>query len=144
MAVAAVLILKTLALGNIAGLLETYALILAPVLGRWAPVVVAYGAQPIAGVADDRLLIGRVTFREFGWASTAAFVLALSIADGVGLVAVMSAALVATGLRVYVYRRAGRMSANVLGAAIEVMEIAVFVLLAVLTGLGDVPTQTQA
>lgn len=134
--VVGLLILKILALASVPEVLEPYALILAPVLAHWAPVVLAYGARPIVGAPEDTLLVGRVTFREFGWASVAAFGIALSVAEAVGLVAVITAALIATGLRTYVYARAGCMRADMLGVAVEVIELTVFALVALVAGTG--------
>ena len=130
-----VLASKVWALAAVGAGLETHALLLAPTLGRWAPVVLAHGARPIGGAPGTPLLMGRVAFREFGWSSVLAFGFAMSVADGLGLVAVVLAALVATGLRLRAYGRDGSMSADMLGASIELVEAAVLVLLAVLARL---------
>ena len=134
---------KSAALAMTPSELESYALLLGPVLGRWAPVVLAYGARPIrgggGGTATGGFLVGRVSFREFGWASVIAFVVSLSVADALGLLAVASAAAVVTLLRLGAYRRCGGITAGMLGGGIEVIEIATFTLVALVARLGPPP-----
>lgn len=127
--VLAVLAVKVLALASTGDELGAPALLLAPTLGRWAPVVLAHGARPVGGPPDAPLLVGRVAFREFGWSSVLAFGFAMSVADALGLVAVVGAALLATGMRLWAYRRHGMVSSDVLAASIEVVETTVLVLL---------------
>jgi adenosylcobinamide-GDP ribazoletransferase len=131
-AVAAVLLVKVAALASMGDPLRSDALLLAPVLGRWALVVLAYGARPVRAGGRRGVRIGRVSFREFGWASVLGFAVALGRGEAVGLVAVVAAAGLATALRLLVYRRFGGMTAAALGAAVELVEAATFVLLALL------------
>jgi cobalamin synthase len=107
-----------------AGGLVDVALLLALVLGRWAPVVLLHGARPIRARPDDRLAVGRVGAAEFAVASVTAFAIALAAAEAVGLVAVVGAALVTTALRLWAYRSAGCMTAAFAGASIEIVETA--------------------
>jgi adenosylcobinamide-GDP ribazoletransferase len=115
------------------------ALLLAPVLGRWAPVVLAHGARPIAGRAGDRLAVGHVTSREFGWASVIAFAIALGAAEVAGLGCVIVAAALSTVLRLVGYRRRGVMSAGLLMASIEIVETVTILWLAALAALLGAP-----
>src|SRR5262249_58310415 len=60
------------------------ALVLAPMLGRWAVVVQCYGGAPGAARGLAAALVGRARLREFGWASTAAFVVTLAVLGAPG------------------------------------------------------------
>jgi adenosylcobinamide-GDP ribazoletransferase len=126
---------KVLALAVIAPPLSTAALMLAPVLGRWAVVVLAYGAKPIRAGSDNRFIVtmGRVTFREFGWASVMAFAISFSVAEALGLIAVVAAAVLATALRLLAHRWFGGVSGDMLGAAVELVEAVVLATIAVLS-----------
>ena len=97
--------------------------------------VLAYGARPIRGGSCTALQLSRVTFREFGWSSVLAFAIALSLADAVGLVFVIVTAVAATGIRLGAYARSGGMSSDVLGAGIEIVELSVLVVAALLSGM---------
>ena len=133
-AVALVLIAKSAGLAG-AGELADVALLVGPILGRWAPVVLVHGSRPIHHVEGDWLRVGRVTSREFAWASVMAFGLVLATAEAVGLVAIVCAALIATGLRVVAYARTGRVSASLAGASIEIVETGTILLLAAIAML---------
>ena len=114
--------------GLLAGTAEgflAYAVFLAAVLGGWAPVVLAHGARPVRADASDALATGRVGSREFAWSSVIAIGLSLVVADALGLVAAITAAVTATGLRLWAYRYHHGMSAALLAAAIELVEGAV-------------------
>jgi cobalamin synthase len=121
---------KTTVLAATAESLVTHALVLAAVLGRWAPVVLAHGARPVRAAASDPLAVGRVGTREFAWASVVAIGASLAVAEALGLVAVVVAATASTGLRLWAYRGQERLSAAALAAAMEVVEIAVLAALA--------------
>ncbi len=121
-----------------AGGLADLALLLAPVLGRWAPVVLLHGARPVHARESDGLATGRVTAAQFGWASVSAFAIALAAAEAVGLVAVVSAALIATALRLSAYARTGYMTAALAGASIEIVETATVLVVAGIALLANV------
>jgi cobalamin synthase len=118
-----------------AGGLVDVALLLALVLGRWAPVVLLHGARPIRARPDDRLAVGRVGAAEFAVASVTAIAIALAAAEAVGLVAVVGAALVTTALRLCAYRSAGCMTAAFAGASIEIVETATVLSVAAIAAL---------
>jgi adenosylcobinamide-GDP ribazoletransferase len=113
---------------------RTVALLVAPMLGRWAIAVLCYGGAPTHARGTAAALVGRARFREFGVASVTAFAVTLSLADAVGLVLVVTAALATVGLRLWAYRRIGGLTGRVLVGAGEVVETAVVVLLALLAG----------
>jgi adenosylcobinamide-GDP ribazoletransferase len=124
---------KIVTLAMTAAPLAARALLIAPVLGRWALVVLAHGARPVRGGTAAVLQLGRVTFREFAWSSVMAFAITLSLADAVGLVFVIVAAAIATGIRLVAYARCGAMSVDVLGAGVETVETAVLAVAALVS-----------
>jgi adenosylcobinamide-GDP ribazoletransferase len=136
LAVALVVASKTVTLALTATPLAARALIIAPLLGRWALVVLAHGARPVRGGTAAAFQLGRVTFREFAWSSVMAFAITLSLADAVGLVFIIVAAAIATGIRLLAYARSGAMSVDVLGAGVETVETAVLAVAALLSAAG--------
>jgi hypothetical protein len=64
---------------------RTLALVVAPMLARWAAVVQCYGGLPRPGATGMALLAGRARFREFGIASVTALGTTLILLDAVGL-----------------------------------------------------------
>ena len=100
------------------------ALLLASMLGHWAMVVLCYGGAPIAEAPGDELP-ARAGFGEFGWASLTAFAVTLSIAEAIGLVLLLVAALVTLGIRIVSHRRLGGVTGRVVRAAGDLVETAV-------------------
>jgi cobalamin synthase len=100
------------------------ALLLASMLGHWAMVVLCYGGAPIVREGGDELP-GRAGFGEFGWASLTAFAVTLSIAEAIGLVLLLVAALVTLGIRLASHRRLGGVDGRVVRAAGDLVEAAV-------------------
>ncbi len=137
--VAGLLLMKGVGIA-MTGAFTSPALLLAPVLARWAPVVLAHGARPIVAHAGDRLAVGRVTSREFGWASVIAFAVTLGAGDVAGLGCVIVAATLSTVLRLVAYRRGGAMTARLLVASIEIVETVTILWLASLATLLGAPS----
>ncbi len=134
----ALLAVKLAAAGAVPEPALTSALMLGAMLGRWAIVVLCYGGAPIVREPADELP-GRAGFGEFGWASLIAFAVTMSVAEAVGLVVLLIAALVTLGIRVACHRRIGGVSGPVVRAAGEVVETAVlggFAILAAVLGRG--------
>jgi cobalamin synthase len=131
---AALLVVKLVAAAAVPAPALVSALVLASMLGRWAIVVLCYGGAPIADEGGEPLP-GRAGFGEFGWASLTAFAVTLSVAEAVGLVLLLVAALVTLGVRVASHRRLGGVSGRVVRAAGEAVETAVVVALAALAAL---------
>ena len=132
----AALVAKIVAVTALPAPARTGALLVAPMLGRWATVVLCYGGAPTHARGTAAALVGRARFREFGAASVTAFAVTLSLADAVGLVLVVSAALVTVGLRLWAYRRIGGLTGRLLIASGEVVETMVVALLALLVTRG--------
>ena len=126
-----VLAVKLLALGSIAVSLRATALLLAPMLARWAMVVTAFGARARPG-APPAALIGSMTFREFALASVSAMALALVLADARALVAVLTLAAATIGTRLVAHRAAGGIDGDLVGAVPEVAEALVLIVFAML------------
>jgi adenosylcobinamide-GDP ribazoletransferase len=129
----AALVAKIAAVALLPAPARTAAFGVAPMLGRWAIVVLCYGGVPTHARGTAAALVGRARFREFGWASVTAFAVTLSLADAVGLLLVVTAALVTVGLRLWTYRRVGGLTGRLLAAAGEVVETVILVLLGALT-----------
>jgi hypothetical protein len=125
---AALLLVKLIVVAGIPAAALTTALVLASMLGRWATVVLCYGGR-------GEELPGRAGFGEFGWASLVAFAVTLSVAEAVGLVLLLVAALVTLGIRIASHRRLGRVTGRVVAMAGEAVETTVLAALAVLAAL---------
>jgi cobalamin synthase len=106
--------------------------VVAPMLGAWAVVVQCHGGVPAPGHRNDAQPIGRARFREFGWASVVAFGVTLGLAEAVGLVLVVAAALVTLAVRLASYRRLGGLTGELLVATRELVETVVLAALLVL------------
>lgn len=116
--------------------LRPAALLVAPMLGAWAVVVQCYGGSPGRARGVAAALIARARFQEFGWASTLAFAVTLALADALGLVMLVAAAVVTVAVRAVAYRRLGGLTGRLLMATRELVETVVLVVLALLTGRG--------
>jgi adenosylcobinamide-GDP ribazoletransferase len=110
------------------------ALMLAAMLGRWAIVVLCYGGASLDREPGDELP-GRAAFGEFGWASLTAFAVTLSVAEAIGLVLLLVAALVTLAVRIVSHRRVGGVNGRIVRAAGEVVETAVLAALAILAAV---------
>lgn len=122
------------ALATLAPPARVTALLLAPMVGRWAAVVQCYGGVP-AAPDPDAPWIGRARFREFGAASVIAIGGMLVALDAVGLLAVLVAAGVMLAVRLVAYRRTGGMPARLVRATAALVEVAVVLVLAAIGGL---------
>lgn len=110
----------------------TWAVLFAPMLGRWAMVVIAFSSrQARVGPPGPRFEPG-ITFHEFGWASAITGALALASIDAVGLLAMLAVAAATVSLRLIAHRWLGGIDQPLFWASAEVGEIAaLFVLGAV-------------
>jgi adenosylcobinamide-GDP ribazoletransferase len=105
----------------------------APMLGRWAMVVLAHGSRE-AGPPDTALrFASAVGFREFAMASVTCFLVALGLAQAVGLAALCLVGALAVALRVYFHHRLGGISEQSVGAVAEAAEALALVLFALLS-----------
>lgn len=113
---------------------RTTALLFAPLIGAWAIVVQCYGGAPLRARGTAAALVGRARFREFGWASLVTFAVVLAIADALGLLLLLVAALTTVGVRLWVHRRAGGLTGRALAATRELVQTVVLLVLALLAG----------
>jgi adenosylcobinamide-GDP ribazoletransferase len=117
-----------------AGPLRSWALLFAPMLGRWAMVVVAFSARRArAGTPGPRFDAG-LTFREFGWASAITGGAVLATIDAIGLLAMLPVAAVAVVLRLVAHRWLGGINESVFAAAGAVGEVTALLVLAAIGG----------
>lgn len=124
--------LEAIALAGASVSTQALALVLAPALGAWSRVVQCHGGRPAPGSEGDPL-VGRATFREFGWASILAIGGALALFDALGLVAVLAAVLPTLVLRAALHRRARGMPSWGPATSGRVAEAVVIVVLALLS-----------
>ena len=106
------------------------ALLFAPLLARWALVVLATGVRDAA--APARKFNPAITFREFALASVFTFAAVFAIAEAFGILLVVGAAALTLGLRIAVHRWAGGVSWRFLLACVEAIEAFVLVVCALL------------
>jgi cobalamin synthase len=109
------------------------ALLLAPMLGRWAVVVGCHGGTSREAPGRLARVVGRARFQEFGWASLVTFAVALSLAEATGLLLLLVAALMVLGARAIAHRRLGGMTSDVVLVSGEAVETGVLVILGLLT-----------
>jgi cobalamin synthase len=129
-AVASLLVAAKLAALWRPGPLQPWALLFAPLFGRWAMVIVAFSArQAREGPPGPRFDAG-ITFHEFGWASVIAVGAALVLLEAVGLIAALGAAAVSIVLRLVWHRWLGGLEPATFRASGEVVEVAALLLFA--------------
>lgn len=105
----------------VAAMARPAALLFAPLLARWALVVLATGVRDAA--APGRKFNPAITFREFALASVFSFAVAFAVADALGIVIVVAVAALTLGLRMLVHRWAGGVSWRFLLACVEAIEL---------------------
>jgi cobalamin synthase len=117
--IAAVLLIKVGLLAK-QGTTPAAALLFAPLLARWAMVVLAVGARDAA--APARKLNAAITFREFALTSVFTCAVMFTVAEAFGILLV---AAVTLALRLLQHRRAGGTSRPLLLASAELVELLV-------------------
>jgi len=122
-------LIEALALLAAAPAVRTTAVVVAPMLARWACVVQCYGGAPSGGVRGLATLAGRARFREFAIASVTALGTSLAMLDAVGLAVAVACALVTMPVRLAAYRRTGVIGDGALGATSALVETSALVLL---------------
>jgi len=136
-------VVEALALLAAAPAVRTMALVVAPMLARWACVVQCYGGAPRAGTTGLASLAGRARFREFAIASVSALGTSLVLLDAVGLAVAAACALVTMTIRVLAYRRGRGIDDGTLDTTNALVETSALVLLASIGSmLGRVSTSS--
>jgi adenosylcobinamide-GDP ribazoletransferase len=105
------------------------ALLAAPVLGRWAMVLLGYRSQA-AKPGLGAILIDRLNGKHFFFATLIAAVFVAAILRGVGIVMMVGVALFTIASRKFFHRRLGGVTGDTFGAVGELSETSVFVFLA--------------
>jgi adenosylcobinamide-GDP ribazoletransferase len=138
LAVVVVLLLKVRSLDLLQGGYRGVALILGPMLSRWACVVMAYTSRPARAEGLGATFVRGTQFREFGLASVFTLAVVFSLMEILGLVVFVPLAALILGFTLYCNHRLGGVTGDTLGALGELVETAtlcLFVLLeTVVTG----------
>ena len=129
-AVVLVVALKLRSLDALPPETRTAALLYAPMLARWAMVVLAFGSRAARPDGLGHSMVRSLTFREFGIATVVALWIALAQAGARGLLAILLVAATTIGCRILAHARLGGVTGDVLGAIGEVVEALVFAVFA--------------
>ncbi|MBI3304045.1 MAG: adenosylcobinamide-GDP ribazoletransferase [Deltaproteobacteria bacterium] len=130
LAVFLVLLLKLRSLDLLAGGYRGVALLVAPVLGRWSCVVMAYSSRPARTEGLGWVFVRGVHFREFGLASVLALAVTFTLVEVLGLVVFVPLAALTLLFTLYCHRRLGGVTGDTLGAMGEIAETLTFSLFA--------------
>jgi adenosylcobinamide-GDP ribazoletransferase len=132
LAVIGVLLLKIRALDLLQGGYRGMALLLGPMLSRWACVVMAYASRPARAEGLGAAFVRGVQFREFGFTSVFTLAVMFSLVEIVGLIVLVPLAGVIIGFTLYCHRRLGGATGDTLGALGELVETIVLCLFVLL------------
>jgi adenosylcobinamide-GDP ribazoletransferase len=105
------------------------ALLIAPLLGRWTMVLLAYRAMA-AKEGLGSALIGRMTGRNFWFATVITFALVVSVSRMAGTAIMISITLFTTACRSHFHRRLGGVTGDTFGAVGEIAETSALVIFA--------------
>jgi adenosylcobinamide-GDP ribazoletransferase len=132
LAVMLVLLLKTRAFDVLHDRDRTIALLLAPVLGRWACVAMAYVAQPARPEGLGVMFVRGTHFREFCFATAFSLILVLFWLKMQGFLVLTPLVILTFGFTRYCQRRLGGVTGDTLGALGELVETVALCFFAVL------------
>lgn len=132
LAVVAVLLLKVRSLDLLQGDYRSMALLLGPMLSRWACVVMAYTSRPARSEGLGAVFVRETQFREFGLASVFALVVVFALMEVIGLVVFVPLAGLIVGFTLYCNSRLGGVTGDTLGALGELVETAALCLFVLL------------
>lgn len=128
-----VLLVKLYALTALHGGYRDVALLVGPMLGRWAWVVMAYSSRPRQTAPHEGVaLVRAVHFNDFGLASLVALGVLFTLTEVVGIALVIPLGGLIIGFSLYCNRRLGGADINNLGAVGELVETATLCLLVLL------------
>ncbi|MDG1400657.1 MAG: adenosylcobinamide-GDP ribazoletransferase [Candidatus Binatia bacterium] len=114
---------------NLDGNLRVIALVLAPMLGRWAYVVQAYGSLPARSDGFASMMVRHMQFTQFATASVCAMALSLMLINALGTLVLFLVASLSILLRIFTHRRQGGVSGVSLGAGAFLAEAGVVILI---------------
>ena len=118
----ALLGLKILALSYLSSGYRAAALLLAPMLGRWACVVMAYSSRPARTEGLGALFVNGVEFREFGVASVMTLGVVFTLVEVGGLLLFLGLAGIIICWILYCNRRLDGVTGDTIGALGEIVE----------------------
>jgi adenosylcobinamide-GDP ribazoletransferase len=121
-----IVVVKLRALDLLSGVERTHALLLSPMFGRWACVVMAYAAPPAREEGLGALFVRGVQFREVMLASVFVLAIGLLIMGFPNLLFFGLLTGLAWGATRYCERRLGGVTGDTMGAIGEVVETAAF------------------
>jgi adenosylcobinamide-GDP ribazoletransferase len=124
-----ILALKIVALVTIRGHRRYAALYLAPALGRWAMVAVSSGLTYLRSAGAGSALLETQGARNFGFASLTTIVAALLVPSARMLATCAAAAIATLMLRTFYRRWLGGVTGDVIGAAGEIVEVVVLIVM---------------
>lgn len=122
LALAAVLLLKVRALDLLADETRMHALVLAPLLSRWAQVGMAVCSRPARDEGLGTLLVHNVHPRELLWASAFSLAVTFLLAGIIGLLLFVVTAGITLALTHACHQRLGGVTGDTFGAAGEIVE----------------------
>ncbi len=117
-------------IGTVAAFTRPAAFLFAPLLARWALVVLATGVRDAA--APARKFNPAITFREFALASVLSFAAVFAVAEAFGILIVVGVAALTLATRMLVHRWAGGVSWRFLVGCVEGFELFILAVCAVL------------
>lgn len=132
LAVIAAVSLKLRALDLLTGSYRGPALLLSPMLGRWACVVMAYSSRPARTEGLGATFVRGVQFREFALASVLTLAIVFASLEVLGLLVFLPLAAIIVVFTLYCHRRLGGVTGDTLGALGEMIETTAFCLFMVL------------
>ena len=132
LALIAVVLLKVRSLDLLQGGYRGIALLLGPMLSRWACVVMAYSSRPARAEGLGTRFVRGTQFREFGLASVFTLAVVFSLMEVLGLLVFVPLAALILGFTLYCNRRLGGVTGDTLGALGELVETAALCLFVLL------------
>jgi len=132
LALIAVVLLKIRSLDLLQGGYRGIALLLGPMLSRWACVVMAYSSRPARAEGLGARFVRGTQFREFGLASVFTLAVVFSLMEVLGLLVFVPLAALILGFTLYCNRRLGGVTGDTLGALGELVETAALCLFVLL------------
>jgi len=132
LALIAVVLLKVRSLDLLQGGYRGIALLLEPMLSRWACVVMAYSSRPARAEGLGTMFVRGTQFREFGLASVFTLAVVFSLMEVLGLLVFVPLAALILGFTLYCNRRLGGVTGDTLGALGELVETAALCLFVLL------------
>ena len=133
-----ILMFKVRALDLLLGGYRDIALLLGPMLGRWACVVMAYSSRPARDEGLGTLFVHGVQFNEFALSSLIALGVLFTLIEIVGIALVLPLGGLIIGFTLFCNRRLGGVTGENWAAVGELVETAALCLFVLLAGGGAV------